>query len=118
MGRRKSFKRLLKQSFSLKYLRIILIVWAIIGLFYLIFIEVYFISTKKLIFRNQVLKVLNKILPSADPGVVNSARYLRHYSITYPTSAFPDYPCEMDYLPSGIFFPPNIPENNNREKEG
>ncbi len=108
MGRGKGFKRLFKKSFTLESLKLIIVIWLIIGIFYFGFIEIYFFSAKRLLYREKMLKIISKILPSADPGVVNSARYIRHYSITYPTSAFPDFPGEMDYLPSGMFFPPDI----------
>jgi len=36
----------------------------------------------------------------------NSARYIRHWGLSTPGSAFPDYPGQPDYLPSGMMWPP------------
>ncbi len=52
------------------------------------------------------LKAISRVLPSADPGVNNSARYIRHLGLSTPASAFPDYPGQPDYLPSGMMWPP------------
>lgn len=56
--------------------------------------------------REAQLAVLIPGLPSADPGMVNAARYLRHYGLAFASSAFPDFPGQRDYLPSGMFWPP------------
>ncbi|MEW6139897.1 MAG: hypothetical protein AB1733_16865 [Thermodesulfobacteriota bacterium] len=52
------------------------------------------------------LKAVSYLLPSADPGMNNSARYIRHLGLSTPASAFPDYPGQPDYLPSGMMWPP------------
>ncbi len=52
------------------------------------------------------LTAISKVLPSADPGIDNSARYIRHWGLSTPGSAFPDYPGQPDYLPSGMMWPP------------
>ncbi len=48
------------------------------------------------------LKELSPLMVSADTAVNNSARYIRHRSLSYPGSAFPDFPGQMDYLPAGM----------------
>ncbi|MCK9262351.1 MAG: hypothetical protein WDA72_01965 [Desulfomonilia bacterium] len=48
------------------------------------------------------LKELAPLMVSADVAVNNSARYIRHRSLTYPGSAFPDFPGQRDYLPAGM----------------
>lgn len=52
------------------------------------------------------LRTISRLLPSADPGIDNSARYIRHLGLSTPGSAFPDFPGEPDYLPSGMMWPP------------
>lgn len=52
------------------------------------------------------LKIISPLLPSADPGINNSARYIRHLGLSTPGSAFPDFPGQPDYLPSGMMWPP------------
>jgi hypothetical protein len=52
------------------------------------------------------LRVISPLLPSADPGMNNSARYIRHLSLSTPGSAFPDFPGQPDYLPAGMMWPP------------
>ncbi|AFM23394.1 hypothetical protein [Desulfomonile tiedjei] len=52
------------------------------------------------------LKAISRVLPSADPGMDNSARYIRHWAHSTPGAAFPDYPGQPDYLPSGMMWPP------------
>ncbi len=52
------------------------------------------------------LKTVSPLLPSADPGINNSARYIRHLGLSTPGSAFPDFPGQPDYLPSGMMWPP------------
>jgi hypothetical protein len=52
------------------------------------------------------LRTISPLLPSADPGVNNSARYIRHLSLSTPGSAFPDFPGQPDYLPAGMMWPP------------
>lgn len=52
------------------------------------------------------LKAISRLLPSPDPGMNNSARYIRHLGLSTPASAFPDYPGQPDYLPSGMMWPP------------
>lgn len=54
----------------------------------------------------QDLRAISEVLPSADPGMDNSARYIRHLGLSTPGSAFPDYPGQPDYLPSGMMWPP------------
>jgi len=54
------------------------------------------------------LRALSSVLPSADPGMDNSARYIRHLALSTPGSAFPDYPGQPDYLPAGIMRPPPL----------
>lgn len=54
----------------------------------------------------RVLKTISALLPSADPGMNNSARYIRHLGLSTPGSAFPDYPGQPDYLPAGMMWPP------------
>lgn len=52
---------------------------------------------------------LRKIVPimmCSDLAMENSARYIRHLPLSYPGSAFPDYPGQSDYLPSGMAYPP------------
>lgn len=56
--------------------------------------------------RLEYLKAISKVLPSADHGTDNSARYIRHWGLSTPGSAFPDYPGQPDYLPSGMMWPP------------
>lgn len=58
--------------------------------------------------RLQDLAAISKALPSADPGMDNSARYIRHLGLSTPGSAFPDYPGQPDYLPSGMMWPPPL----------
>lgn len=48
------------------------------------------------------LRGLAPLMMSADTAVNNSARYIRHRSLTYPGSPFPDYPGQYDYLPAGM----------------
>lgn len=48
------------------------------------------------------LRELAPLMMSADTAVNNSARYIRHRSLTYPGSPFPDYPGQYDYLPAGM----------------
>jgi hypothetical protein len=52
------------------------------------------------------LRAISRLLPSADPGIDNSARYIRHLGLSTPGSAFPDFPGQPDYLPSGMMWPP------------
>lgn len=52
------------------------------------------------------LRAISSVIPSADPGMDNSARYIRHLGLSTPGSAFPDYPGQPDYLPSGMMWPP------------
>lgn len=52
------------------------------------------------------LRILSFLLPSADPGMNNSARYIRHLGLCTPGSAFPDFPGQPDYLPAGMMWPP------------
>ncbi len=52
------------------------------------------------------LKCISPLLPSADPGLNNSARYIRHLGLATPGSAFTDYPGQPDYLPSGMAWAP------------
>ena len=54
------------------------------------------------------LKTISPVLPSADPGMDNSARYIRHLGLSTPGSAFPDYPGQLDYLPAGVAWPPPL----------
>jgi hypothetical protein len=56
--------------------------------------------------RLRILKTISSLLPSADPGINNSARYIRHLGLSTPGSAFPDYPGQPDYLPAGMMWPP------------
>lgn len=49
---------------------------------------------------------LFSILPSADPGINNTARYIRHLGLSTAGSAFPDFPGQPDYLPGGMMIPP------------
>lgn len=56
--------------------------------------------------RLRILKTISPLLPSADPGMNNSARYIRHLGLSTPGSAFPDYPGQPDYLPAGMMWPP------------
>ncbi|MBI5250175.1 MAG: hypothetical protein HY912_11835 [Desulfomonile tiedjei] len=56
--------------------------------------------------RLRDLRAVSKVVPSADPGMDNSARYIRHLGLSTPGSAFPDYPGQPDYLPSGMMWPP------------
>lgn len=106
MGGGEGIKRIFGKGFRLRALRIFVFTWTVLGILLLAFLGFYVKSKKRLLEREKLLMAISKVIPSADPGVVNSARYIRHYSITYPTSAFPDFPAEMDYLPSGMFFPP------------
>lgn len=55
------------------------------------------------------LKTVSPLLPSADPGMDNSARYIRHLGLSTPGSAFPDYPAQPDYMLSGLTWPPPLP---------
>lgn len=61
---------------------------------------------------NQYLKPLKDIstfLPSADVGMDNSARYVRHLGLATSASAFADFPGQPDYLPAGmVCAPPNF----------
>ncbi len=106
MGGGEGVEGLFEEGFRLRALKGFLLIWLSIGVFFLGFLGFYIKSKERLLGREKLLKAISRVIPSADPGVVNSARYIRHYSITYPTSAFPDFPAEMDYLPSGMFFPP------------
>jgi hypothetical protein len=56
--------------------------------------------------RMRELKAISVLIPSADPGMDNSARYIRHLGLSTPGSAFPDFPGQPDYLPSGMMWPP------------
>lgn len=56
--------------------------------------------------RLRDLRTISPLLPSADPGMNNSARYIRHLGLSIPGSAFPDYPGQPDYLPAGMMWPP------------
>lgn len=56
--------------------------------------------------RLKKLRILSPLLPSVDPGVNNSARYIRHLGLSTPGSAFPDFPGQPDYLPAGMMWPP------------
>lgn len=56
----------------------------------------------------QNLKAVSAVLPSPDPGMDTSARYVRHLGLSTPGSAFPDYPGQPDYLPAGMMWPPPI----------
>jgi hypothetical protein len=56
--------------------------------------------------RLRDLRTISPLLPSADPGMNNSARYIRHLGLSAPGSAFPDYPGQPDYLPAGMMWPP------------
>lgn len=56
--------------------------------------------------RLRILKTISALLPSADPGMNNSARYIRHLGLSTPGSAFPDFPGQPDYLPAGMMWPP------------
>jgi hypothetical protein len=56
--------------------------------------------------RLRDLRTVSPLLPSADPGMNNSARYIRHLGLSTPGSAFPDYPGQPDYLPAGMMWPP------------
>ncbi|MFC1834851.1 hypothetical protein ACFL2Q_08970 [Thermodesulfobacteriota bacterium] len=52
------------------------------------------------------LWTISPLLPSADPGMNNSARYIRYLGLSTPASAFPDFPGQPDYLPAGMMWPP------------
>ena len=106
MGGGEGVKGVPEEGFGLRALKGFILTWLAIGVLFLGFFGFYIKSKERLLGRERLLKAISKVIPSADPGVVNSARYIRHYSITYPTSAFPDFPAEIDYLPSGMFFPP------------
>jgi hypothetical protein len=54
------------------------------------------------------LRIISPLLPSADPGMNNSARYIRHLGLSTPGSAFPDFPGQPDYLPAGMMWPPPL----------
>ncbi len=54
------------------------------------------------------LRAVSPLLPSADPGMNNSARYIRHLGLSTPGSAFPDFPAQPDYLPAGMMWPPPL----------
>jgi hypothetical protein len=56
--------------------------------------------------RLEDLQRIAPLLPSADPGMNNSARYIRHLGLSTPGSAFPDFPAQPDYLPAGMMWPP------------
>ena len=56
--------------------------------------------------RLRELRTISPLLPSADPGMNNSARYIRHLGLSTPGSAFPDFPGQPDYLPAGMMWPP------------
>jgi len=56
--------------------------------------------------RLRDLQATSPLLPSADPGMNNSARYIRHLGLSTPGSAFPDFPAQPDYLPAGMMWPP------------
>jgi hypothetical protein len=56
--------------------------------------------------RLRDLQRIAALLPSADPGMNNSARYIRHLGLSTPGSAFPDFPGQPDYLPAGMMWPP------------
>ena len=56
--------------------------------------------------RLRVLQMVSPLLPSADPGMNNSARYIRHLGLSTPGSAFSDFPGQPDYLPVGMMWPP------------
>jgi hypothetical protein len=56
--------------------------------------------------RPRIFKLISVLLPSADPGMNNSARSIRHLGLSTPGSAFPDYPGQPDYLPAGMMWPP------------
>lgn len=56
------------------------------------------------------LKAVSVFLTSPDPAMNTSARYIRHLSLTYPGSPFPDFPGQPDYLPAGMAWaPPHFP---------
>lgn len=48
------------------------------------------------------LRSLAPLMVSADTALNNSARYIRHYGLAYPGSAFSDFPGQRDYLPAGM----------------
>jgi len=55
------------------------------------------------------LEDISPFLPSADVGIDNSARYVRHLGLATPASAFADFPGQPDYLPAGmVCAPPNF----------
>ena len=56
--------------------------------------------------RLRDLRIISPLLPSADPAINNSARYIRHLGLSTPGSAFPDFPGQPDYLPAGMTWPP------------
>jgi len=53
------------------------------------------------------LRAARSFLPSGDPGMNTSARYVRHLALTYPGSPFPDFPGQPDYLPAGMAWAPH-----------
>ena len=56
------------------------------------------------------LQGMSPLLMSPDPGLNNSARYIRHLVLSYPGAAFPDFPAQQDYLPAGmVWAPPGFP---------
>ncbi len=56
------------------------------------------------------LRAARSFLPSGDPGMNTSARYIRHLALSYPGSPFPDFPGQSDYLPAGMAWaPPHFP---------
>jgi len=52
--------------------------------------------------RRDDLREIAPLMMSADTAINNSARYIRHYSLSYPASAFSDFPGQQDYLPAGM----------------
>lgn len=62
------------------------------------------------------LENVSPLLPSADPGMDTSARYVRHLGLSTPGSAFPDFPAQPDYLPAGIMWPPPLRVGNSSDE--
>jgi hypothetical protein len=54
------------------------------------------------------LKNVAPLLPSADPGMDTSARYVRHLGLSVPGSAFSEFPGQPDFLPAGMTWPPPL----------
>lgn len=83
-----------------------LILIVLVALFLGAIVDIHFRNSSNLALRD--LKSISPLLPSADTGINNSARYIRHLGLSTPASAFPDYPGQPDYLPSGMMWPPPV----------